>query len=183
MVMLEKVADRGFLIFWPLENELPQKIWNLAKSEYHPPRHHWAAPLHSSCTACHLISNKTTTDTSTKPWTVQTYQYHTSYYTDHKFPIINTNRFVIHHYEYYLCLNWTVLFLLFHGQTCGTMFTNHNQLRMPQKKLQKNLKRSFPFLGRMKKYYTIFNGISPVKRENEPIKHWKPPPTKYPFWR
>ncbi len=122
MVMLEKVADRGFLSFWPFENEwkfrkrvkLPQKIWNLAKSEYYPPRHHWAVPLYSSCTACHLISNTSTTGTSTtKPWNVRTYHYHTSYYTDHGFPIINTNCFVIHLCEFYLCLNWTVLFVCF----------------------------------------------------------------------
>ncbi len=118
MVMLEKVADWGFLTFWPFENEwkfrksvkLPQKICNLAKSEYYPPRHHWAA---TSCTACRLISNtSTTTGTSTKAWNVRMY-HHTNYHPDHQFPIISTNRFVIHHCEFYLWLNWTILFICF----------------------------------------------------------------------
>ncbi len=123
MVMLEKVSDRGFFAFWPFENawkfrksvKLPQKIWNLAKSEYYIPRHQWAALLYSTCTACHSILNtSTTTGTSpTKPWNIQTYHYHTSYYADHRFPIINTNRFVIHHCEFYFCLNWTGLFICF----------------------------------------------------------------------
>ncbi len=51
------------------------------------------------------------------------------------------------------------------------MFTNHNRLRTPQKKLQKNRSRSISILGRMKKILRNFNGIRPVKRENEPIKH------------
>ncbi len=123
MVMLEKVADRGFLAFWPFENEwkfrkcvkLPQKIWNLAKSKYYPPRHHWAAPLYSSCTAHHSISNTsaTTGASPTKPWNVWMHHYHTSYYLDHRFPIINTNHFAIHRSEFYPRLNWTVLFICF----------------------------------------------------------------------
>ncbi len=156
MVMLEKIADRGFLAFWLFENEwkfrksvkLTQKIWNLAKSEYYPLRHHGAAPLYSSCTACHSISNiSTTTGTSaTKPWNVRMYHYHTSYYTDHRFPIINTNRFVI--YPLWILslskLNSSVH--LFHDQTWnGTMFTNHNQLIMPQTKLQKIARVQFWF--------------------------------------
>ncbi len=44
-------------------------------------------------------------------WNVRTYHHHTSYYTDHRFPIINTNRFVIHRCEFYLLLNQTVLFI------------------------------------------------------------------------
>ncbi len=61
VVMLEKVADRGFLTFWPFENKRKswkrvkymQKIWNSAKGEYYPPRHHRAEPFYSSCIACH----------------------------------------------------------------------------------------------------------------------------------
>ncbi len=123
MVMLEKVVDRGFLAFWPFENEwkfrksvkLSQKIWNLAKSEYYPPRHYWAAPLYSSCTAHHSILNiSTTTGTSpTKLRNVRMYHYHTSYYVYHWIPIININCFVIHHCEFYLHLNWTGLFICF----------------------------------------------------------------------
>ncbi len=68
MVMLEKVADRGFLAFWPFGSEwkfrksvkLSQKIWNLAESEYYPFRHHLAARLYSLCTACLLILNTST---------------------------------------------------------------------------------------------------------------------------
>ncbi len=36
------------------------------------------------------------------PWNVQTYYHHTSYYVGHRFPIINTNRFIIHRCEFYL---------------------------------------------------------------------------------
>ncbi len=96
MVTLKKVADRDFLAFLPFENEwkfrksvkLPQKIWNLTKSEYYPPRHHWAAPLYSSCTPCHSISNTSTTTNTppTKPWNIQTYHYHTSYYGQSPIP-------------------------------------------------------------------------------------------------
>ncbi len=176
MVMLEKVADWGFLAFWPFENEwkfrksvkLPQKIWNLIKSEYYPPRQHWAARY---CILFvlppPLISNtSTTTGTSPiKPRNIWTYHYHTSYYADHQFPIINTNHFVIHHCEFYLCLNWTVLFICFMTEhENGTMFTNHNQLRTPQKKLQKITAVHFQFLVTWKKYSIIFNGIRPVKR-------------------
>ncbi len=95
--------------------KIAAKIWNLTKSEYYPPWHHWAMPWHFSWTARHSISNiSTTTSTSpTKPWNVKTCHYHTSYYTDHRFPIININRFVIHCCEFYFCLNWTVLFICF----------------------------------------------------------------------
>ncbi len=120
--MLETVADWGFLAFLPFENErkfrkivkLPQKFWNSAKSKYYPPRYHWAVPLYSWYTVCHSISNtSTTTGTSTKPWNVRTYHYHTSYYADHWFPIINTNCFFVYHCEFHLRLNWTVLFICF----------------------------------------------------------------------
>ncbi len=169
MVILEKVTNWGFLAFWPFENEwrfrkslkLPQKIWNLAKSEYYPPRQYWAAPLYSSCTACHLISNTSTTGTSPiKPWNVRTYHYHTSYYADHRFPIINTNHFVIHRCEFYLHLNWTVLFI------CFIMFTNHNQLITPQKKLQKNRRHSISLLSCMKKILLNFqwNPLSETRK-------------------
>ncbi len=132
VVMLENVADRGFLAFWPFENEWKfrksvkstQKIWNLAKSEYYPPRHNGAVPLYLLCTACHSISNtSTTTGTSpTTPWNVRKYHYHTSNYADHQFPIINTNRFIVHRCEFDLYLNWTVLFICFitkHGTAPG----------------------------------------------------------------
>ncbi len=192
MVMLEKVTNRGFLAFWPFENEckfkrnvkLSQKIWNLAKSEYYPPRHHWAVPLHSSCTARHSISNtSTTTGTSlTKPWNVRTYHYHTSYYVDHRFPIMNTNRFVIHRCEFCLCLNWTVLFICFMTEhetaLCLRIIINWEHHRKNYKKI---LVVQFRFSVIWKKYSTIFNGFCPVNRENETIKHWKPPPVKYRF--
>ncbi len=165
MVMLEKVADRGFLAFWLFENEwkfrrsvqLPQKIWNLAKSEYYSPRHHWAAPLYSLCTAYHSISNTSTTTTtsiSAKPWNVWTYHYHTSYYADHRFPIINTNHFVIDRCEFYLRVNLT---------WNSAMFTNHNQLITPLKKLQKNRWYSILIFRCMKKILLNFQWNPPTK--------------------
>ncbi len=73
---------------------------------------------------------------------------------------------------------------LFHDQTWNsTMFTNHNQLIMSQKKLRKNRNIQFRFSVVWKKYSSIFNGLRPVKRENQMIKHWKPPPVKYHFVR
>ncbi len=107
--------------------------------------------------------------------------YHTSYHTDHRFPIIKINCFVIHCCEFYHPkFNSSVH--LFHDWTWNsTMFTNHNQLITPQKKLQKNRRSSISILGHMKKYSTIFNGIRPVKCENETSEHWKPPPVKYRF--
>ncbi len=104
MVVLEKVANRGFLALRPFKDNKKHKI--AAKSEYYPPRHHWTEPFYSSCTVRHSISNTSTTGTSpTKPLNIRTYQYHTSYYADHRFSIINTNRFVIKRCEFYLCLN------------------------------------------------------------------------------
>ncbi len=102
VMIMKKFADRGFLAFWPFKNERKFRIKGTAK----PPK----------------FGKKgvsTTTGTSTKPWNVQTYHHHnhhhhhTSYYTDHQFPIINTNHFVIHHCEFYLFLNWAVLFICF----------------------------------------------------------------------
>ncbi len=190
--MLEKVTDRSFFAFWPFENEwkfrknvkLMQKseIWQ--KVNIIPP---------DTIGLCHcilrvpppphlILNTSTTTDTSTKPCYVRMYHYHTSYCADHQFPIINTNSFVIHRCEFYLCLNWTVLFICFMTEhENGTIFMNPNQLRIPQKKLQKNSRRSFLILGCMKKYSTIFIGICSVKRANEPIKHWKSSPVKYCF--
>ncbi len=69
---------------WEESVKMPQKIWNSAKSEYQQQLVH-------------------------QPWNVRMY-HHTSYYADHRFPIINTNHFVIHCCEFYLFLNRTVLF-------------------------------------------------------------------------
>ncbi len=55
----------------------------------------------------------TTGTCPTKSWNVRTYHYHTSYYVDHRFPIIKTNRFVIYRCDFYLFLNRTVLFICF----------------------------------------------------------------------
>ncbi len=98
--IMKKVADRGFLAFSPFENE--RKFRRKRKDD-----------------AKNLKFSKkwvsTTTGTSpTKPWNVRTYHYHrTSYYMDHWFSIINTNHFIIHHCEFYLFLNRTVLFICF----------------------------------------------------------------------
>ncbi len=101
MVMKKKkITDWGFLAFWLFENEW--KFWRKRKND-----------------AKNLKFGKkwvsTTTGTPpTKPWNVRTYHHHhTSYYVDHQFPIINTNRFVIHCCKFYFFLNWTVLFICF----------------------------------------------------------------------
>ncbi len=154
------------------------------KSEYYPPRHHRAMLLYSSCTACHSISNtSTTTGTSTKPWNVQMYHYHTSYYLDHRFLIINTYHFIIHHCEFYLCLNWSVLFICFMTdcETAPCLRIIINWLRH-RKNYKKIAGIQFRFSVVWKKYSTIFSGIYPVKCKNETIKHWKPP-VKYRFGR
>ncbi len=95
-MVMKKVADRGFLAFWPFENE--RKFRRNRKNA-----------------AKNLIFGKkwvsTTTGTSIKPWSVRTYHHHTRYYADHQFPIINTNRFVIHNCEFYLFLNRTAPFI------------------------------------------------------------------------
>ncbi len=41
------------------------------------------------------------------------YHRYTSYYADHRFPIININHFVIHRCQFYLFPNQTVLFICF----------------------------------------------------------------------
>ncbi len=149
-----------------------------------PPIHHWAVPLYPLCTARHSISNASTiTGTSpTKLWNVRTYHYHTNYYADHQFPIINTNRFIIHRCEFYLSLNWTVLFICFMTEhemaPCLQIIINWECHRKNYKKIAGV---HFRFLVIWKKYSTIFKGIRPVKHENEPVKHWKPPPVKYRF--
>ncbi len=160
-----------------------QKIWNLAKSEYYPPRPHWAALLYFSYTVRHSISNtSTTTGTSTKPWNVRTYHYHTSYYADHQFPIINTNHLVIHRCEFYLCLSWTVLFICFMTEhetaPCLRIIINWEHHRKNYKKIAGVY---FWFSVVWKKYSTIFSGIRLVKHENEQIEHWKTPLVKYRF--
>ncbi len=84
------------------------------------------------------------------------------------FFIINTNHFVIHQLEFYLRLNWNSSVYLFHDRTWnGTMFTNHNQLITPQKKLQKNRRHSISLLRHMKKILLNFQW-------NPPSKMWKP---------
>ncbi len=141
----------------------------MAKSEYYPHKHHWAASLYSSFTDRHSISNtSTTTGTSpTKPWNVRTYHYHTSYYTDHRFPIINTNHFVIHRCEFYLCLNWTVLFICFMTEHAMAPYL---RIIINWERHRKNYKKIagvyFRFSVVCKKYSTIFNGIRPVKCKN-----------------
>ncbi len=198
MVMLEKVADRGFLAFWPFENEwkfrksvkLPQKIWNLAKSEYYPPRHHWAAPLYSLCTARHSISNASTTTTGTsptKPWNARVYYYHTSYYADHQFPTINTNHFVIHRCEFYLCLNWTVLFicLMTKHETapCLRIIINWERHRKNYKKITGiHCKHSFSILGHMKKILHNFQWTPPSETQKQADQTLKTSSCEISFW-
>ncbi len=94
MVMMKKVADRGFLTFWLYENErkFRKKRKNVAKNLKFGKK--WVLPFQT-------------------PWNGRTYHHHTSYYTDHRFPIINTNHFVIHSREFYLFPNQTVLFICF----------------------------------------------------------------------
>ncbi len=94
-----KVTDPGFLAFWPFENErkFRRKRRNAAKNLKFGKK--WV--LTTTCTS------------PTKPWNVRMYHYHTSYYADHRFPIINTSRFVIHRCEFYLFLNRTVWFICF----------------------------------------------------------------------
>ncbi len=96
MVMMKKVADRGFEAFWPfeIEQKFQRKRKNNAKNLKFGKN--WVS---------------TSTGTSIKPWNVRTYHHHKSYYTDHWLPIINTNRFVIQYCEFYLFLNRTVLFI------------------------------------------------------------------------
>ncbi len=98
-LLMKKVSDRGFLAFWPFENEQKcrRKHKNAAKNLKFGKK--WVS---------------TTTDSSsTKPWNVRKYHHYASYYTDHRFPIINTNRFVIRHCEFYIFVNQTVLFICF----------------------------------------------------------------------
>ncbi len=94
MVMMKKVGDRGFLTFWPCENEwkFRRKRKNAAKNLKFGKK--WVLPSQTF-------------------WNVRTYHYHISYYADHRFPIINSNRFIIHWCEFYLFLNRTVLFICF----------------------------------------------------------------------
>ncbi len=103
-VMMKKVADRGFLAFWPFENErkLRGKCKNVTKSLKFDKK--WVS---------------TTFGTSTEPWNVRMYHHHhhhhANYYADHRFPfpVINTNPFVIHCCEFHLFLSRTVLIICF----------------------------------------------------------------------
>ncbi len=138
----------------------------MARSEDYPPRHHWAAPLYSLCPGCHSILNtsRTTGTSPTKPWNVRTYHYHTCYYVDHRFPIINPNCFVIHCCEFYLLSKLNSSVHLFHDRTWnGMVFTNHNQLITPQKKLRKNRTRLISILDHMKKILHNFQWNPPSK--------------------
>ncbi len=98
LVMMKKVVDRGFLAFWPLKSEwkFRRKCKNTVENQKFSKK--WVS---------------TTTGVCTKPWNVRTYQHHTNYYTDHQYPIINTNCLVIHYCDFYLFLNRTVLFICF----------------------------------------------------------------------
>ncbi len=99
VMMMKKVNDWGFLAFWPFENDqkFRRKCKNVTNNLKFDKK--WVS---------------TTTGTSTKPWNVRTYcHHHTSYYTNHQFPIINTNPFVIPRCELSLFLNRTVLFICF----------------------------------------------------------------------
>ncbi len=90
-VMMKKVTDRGFLAFWTFENErkFRRKLKNGPKNLKF--RKKWVLLFQT-------------------PSDVRIYHHHTSYYTDHQFPTITTNRLVIHR-EFYLFLNQTVLFI------------------------------------------------------------------------
>ncbi len=94
MVMMKEVADWGFLAFWSFENR--QKFRR----------------THKNATK-NLKFGKKWVLTSWTPWNVRTNHHHTSYYVDYRFPIINTNHFVINRCEFYLFLNGTVLFICF----------------------------------------------------------------------
>ncbi len=99
MVMMKKVADRGFLAFWPFDN-----VWKFRKK--------------CKSAAKNLKFGKKWVLPSQTLWNVWTYHHHTSYYMDHRFPIINTNQFVIHSCEFYLFLNRTVLSLVSSWPIC-----------------------------------------------------------------
>ncbi len=97
VVMMKKVADRGFLAFWPLESQRKSR------------RKHKNAAKNLKFGKKWILPSKT-------PWNVQTYHHrhhYTSYYADHLFSIINTHCFIIHRCEFYLFLNRTVLFIYF----------------------------------------------------------------------
>ncbi len=72
VVMMKKVTNRGFLAFWPFENERKfiRKQKNSAKNLKFGKK--WVLPFQAL-------------------WNVRLYHHHTSYYTDHLFPIININ--------------------------------------------------------------------------------------------
>ncbi len=89
VVMMKKVTDRGFLAFWPFENEwkFRRKRKNAAKNLKFGKK--WLS---------------TTGTSPTKPWNVWTYPHHTSYCADRQSPIINTNCFIIHRCEFlFIC--------------------------------------------------------------------------------
>ncbi len=94
VTMTKKVADRGFLAFWPFESErkFRRKRKNAAKNLKFDKN--WVLP-------------------SQTPWNIRMHRHHTSYYAGHRFPTINTDRFVIHRCEFSLFLNQTVLFICF----------------------------------------------------------------------
>ncbi len=94
VVMMEQVTDWGFLAFCLFENE--QKFRRKCKN-----------------TIKNLKFGKKWVFPSQIFWNVRTYHHHTSYYANLRFPIINTNHFVIHRCEFYLFLNRTVLFICF----------------------------------------------------------------------
>ncbi len=95
----KKVTNRGFLAFWPFENErkFRRKRKNAAKN----------------LKFGKMWVSITTGTSPTKPWNARMYHHQSSYYMDHRFLIINTNRLVIHHCEFYFFLNRTVLFICF----------------------------------------------------------------------
>ncbi len=159
----KKVANRSFLAFWPFENE--QKFRRKRKNA-----------------AKNLKFSKKWILSSQTPWNLRMYHHDTSYYADHRFLIINTNRFIIHRCEYYLFLNRTVLFICFItnlspmwklsffptlwnynfiastiANVKRTVFTNHNNhLVTSQNKLQKNHAHSISILRCMKEILPNF---------------------------
>ncbi len=62
------------------------------------------------------------------------------------------------------------------------MFTNHNQLITPQKKLQKNRKSSISILGRMKKSLHNFQWNPPSKMQNRADRTLKTSSCEISFW-
>ncbi len=170
----EKVADQGFLSLWPFENErkFRTKRKNAAKNLKFGKK--WVSAL--------------TGISLTKPWNVRTHHHHTSYYTDHRFPIINTSRFVIHDCEFYLFLNRTVRFI-YENYLCSehyettillsvqlqawnsTVFMNHNNHLVTPQNRNAKISHAFSFDSRSYKRNTPQFSVESVRTRRSYIEN------------